>query len=63
MPSTVSALETSKNLVQQRKAKQVPATSSSCGPTPLAKVYLCNTFVDDLMSGAAKSTPLKVPDP
>ena len=63
VPSTVSALETSKNLVQQRKAKQVPATSSSCGPMPSAEVYLCNTSVDVLMSGAVKSTPLKVPDP
>jgi hypothetical protein len=46
VPSTVSALETSKNLVQQRKAKQVPATSSSSGPTPSSEVYLCNASVD-----------------
>ncbi len=63
MPSTVSALETSKNLVQQRKAKQVPATSSSSGPTPSVEVHLCNTSVDVLMSAMAKSTPLIAPDP
>ena len=63
VPSTVSALETSKNLVQQRKAKQVAATSSSSGPTPSVEVYLCNTSVDVLMSATEKSTPLNGPDP
>ncbi len=63
LPSTVSALETSKNLVQQRKAKQIPATSSSVGPTQPTEVYLCNTSVDVLMSATAKNTPLDRPDP
>ncbi len=63
VPSTVSALETSKNLIQQRKAKQVHATSSSSGPTQSVEVYLCNASVDVLMSAAAKSTSLIGPDP
>ncbi len=63
VPSLVSALESTKGLIEQRKAKQIPTTSSSGGNPHSAEVFISNNSVESLMTSHLKNYQLNGGDP
>jgi hypothetical protein len=63
VPSLVSALETSKGLIERRKAKQIPTTSSSAMIPHSAEVFISNNSVESLMTSHLKNYQVNSGDP
>ena len=63
VPSSVSALEITRGLIEQRKAKQIPASSSSSGIPHSSEVFVSNNSVETLMSSHSKTYKVSGGDP
>ena len=48
-PSSISASEITRSLIQQRKAKHLPQTTSSAGTSLSTHVFVINSFVDSIL--------------